>query len=216
MWNKLKEQLNILKIEKKKLCLITNSDKFVSKELFLDAIASAIQGGVDVVQFNEKSFSDNVLAEIAKKIRILCDEFGATFVVNSRCDIALISEADGVHLEEGCVSVQDAREILGENAIIGVSAKSVEDVISAYNDGADYVTAALDLSGKKKNNCLRSDDLRWIKENVEIPVFVTGKIDLDNIEEFMQSGVEKFALTDSVMYAQIPEETAREIAGLLK
>ena len=67
MWDKFKEQFNLLKLEKKKLCLITNSDKFISNELFLDAIASAIQGGVDIVQLKETTFPDYVMAEIAKK-----------------------------------------------------------------------------------------------------------------------------------------------------
>ena len=93
MWDKFKEQLNLLKLEKKKLCLITNSDKFVSNELFLDAIASAIQGGAGIIQLKETTFPDKVLAEIAKKIKVICDEYGATFIVNSRCDIALIAEA---------------------------------------------------------------------------------------------------------------------------
>ena len=90
MWDKLKEQFNILKLEKRKLYLITNSDKFNSKDDFLDAIASALQGGVEIVQFREKNFPDSIKIELGRKIRALCDEFGATFIVNDRPDIALI------------------------------------------------------------------------------------------------------------------------------
>ena len=73
MWDKLKEQLNILKLEKKKLFLITNSDRFLSKDEFLDAIASALQGGVDILMLREKIIPDNVIVELGHKIRTLCD-----------------------------------------------------------------------------------------------------------------------------------------------
>lgn len=215
MWNKLKEQFNYLKLEKKKLCLITDSKKFESKELFVDAIASALQGGVDIVQLKENSFPDDVLVEIAKKIRVICDEFGATFIVNGRCDIAQIAEADGVHLEERCVSIQDARYVLGENSIIGVSAKSTDDVIRAFNEGADYVTFGPVNVDKKSNNTISIDDIIWVNENIEIPIFITGDITLDNINLIVQSGIYKIAVTDPVMYAKIPEETARNLTRFL-
>lgn len=216
MWNKLKEQFNLLKLEKKKLYLITNSKKFESNELFLDAIASALQGGVDVVELKETSFPDNVLAEIGKKIRILCDEFGATFIVNSRCDIAQISEADGVLLENGCVSVADARHIMGENSIIGAYAHSTEDAITAFNNGVDYIILGpVYINRNKKSQSLTIDDIKWVYENIEIPVFLTGDIDSDNVNYVIQTGANKIALTNPIMYASIPEETARNFLKFL-
>ena len=216
MWDKFKEQFNMLKMEKKKLCLVTNSDKFVSNELFLDAIASAIQGGADIIQLKETTFPDAVLAEIAKKIRILCDEFGATFIVNSRCDIAQIAEADGVHLESGCVSVHDARTILGEHSIIGVTTTNTEEVIKAYNEGADYITfGPLYTNKRKAHKGVSPDDIDWINENIDIPVFITGEIDLDNIIDVVQRGATKIVLCEPLMYAQIPEETAHEFLKFL-
>ena len=90
MWDKLKEQFNLLKLEKKKLYLVTNSDRFVSKDDFLNASASALQGGVDILQLREKTIPDGVFVEIAHKMRTLCDEYGATFIINDRVDIAQI------------------------------------------------------------------------------------------------------------------------------
>ena len=85
MWSKLKEQFNLLKLEKKKLFLITNSDKFLSKDDFLDAIASALQGGVDIVLYREKELPDCVKVEVAHKIRTLCDEYGNEQIGRASC-----------------------------------------------------------------------------------------------------------------------------------
>ena len=202
MWDKLKEQFNLLKLEKRKLYLITNSDKFLSKELFIDAIASALQGGVDVVQLNETDIPDNVYVDIGRKVRVLCDEFGATFIINNRCDIAQVVEADGVHLNESSINIDDAREILGQNAIIGHTVYSPEDAVNAFNEGADYIT--LDF----ENTSI--DNIQWINENIEIPLFVTGEFEPENISSAIQSGIKRIGTTNSIMYAQIPEKTARE------
>lgn len=202
MWDKLKEQLNILKLEKKKLFLITNSDKFLSKDEFLDAIASALQGGVDILMLREKIIPDNVIVELGHKLRILCDEFGTTFIINDRADIAHIVEADGVHLGENDISVQDAREVLGHNAIIGKTATNPDEVIQAVNDGADYVTIVSESMDFKT--------IQWLYENIDIPIFITGSIGTDNISELVSKGVQKIAITEPIMYAKSPEHAARE------
>lgn len=207
MWDKLKEQFNLLKLEKRKLYLITNSDKFLSKELFIDAIASALQGGVDVIQLNETGIPDNVYVDIGRKVRMLCDEFGATFIINNRCDIAQVVEADGVHLDESSISIDDAREIFGQNAIIGYSIYSPEGAVSAFNEGADYIS----ISYENTN----IDDIQWINDNIDIPLFVTGEFTPDNISSAIQSGIRRVGTTNSIMYAQIPEKTAREFLRFL-
>ena len=202
MWDKLKEQLNILKLEKKKLFLITNSDKFLSKDEFLDAIASALQGGVDILMLREKIIPDNVIVELGHKIRTLCDEYGTTFIINDRADIAHIVEADGVHLGENDISVPDAREVLGHNAIIGKTVTNPDDVIQAVNDGADYVIIV-------NNDSIDFEMIKWIYENIDIPTFVTGAIGLDDTAKLVARGVQKIAITEPIMYAKSPEHAAR-------
>lgn len=211
MWDKLKEQFNLLKLEKKKLCLITNSDKFLSKDEFLDALASALQGGVEIVLFREKIIPDSVKVELGHKIRILCDEYGATFIVNDRADIAHIVEADGVHLGEDDISVADAREILGQNSIIGKSCKNPDEIIEAVNEGVDYaIFGPLYTIPSKINDSIDMTDVRWVKNNIDIPVFISGEINPGNINEIVQAGVNKIAITDAIMYSRIPEKSARE------
>ncbi len=207
MWDKLKEQFNLLKLEKKKLCLITNSDKFESKDLFLDAIASALQGGVDIVILRELAYPDNVVVEIASKLRILCDEYGATFIVNNRSDIAMIVEADGVHLGQNDISPQDARTVLGENAIIGKSTHNPDEVIQAVNEGVDYIT----FEPIADDKFVVEEYILWVNENIDVPVFLAGEINLKNINNIIQKGTKRIALTNAIMYAQIPEDSARKM-----
>lgn len=216
MWNKLKEQFNLLKLEKKKLYLITDSEKFISKDEFLDAIASALQGGLDIVQLNEKNIPDGVLIEIGHKLRFLCDEYGATFIINGRLDIAQIVDADGVHLEQGGISIQNAREILGKNAIIGQSAYTTDEVINAFNSGADYITfGPIYTTSDKIEHSIDIKDIKWIEKNIDIPAFITGDINLNNINELINAGIKKIAITNSIMYAKIPEETVRKFTKYL-
>lgn len=207
MWDKLKKQFNLLKLEKKKLCLITNSDKFESKDLFLDAIASALQGGVDIVILRELAYPDNVVVEIASKLRILCDEYGATFIVNNRSDIAMIVEADGVHLGQNDISPQDARTVLGENAIIGKSTHNPDEVIQAVNEGVDYIT----FEPIADDKFVVEEYILWVNENIDVPVFLAGEINLKNINNIIQKGTKRIALTNAIMYAQVPEDSARKM-----
>lgn len=206
MWDKLKEQFNLLKLEKKKLCLITNSDRFISKDDFLDAIASALQGGVDMVLLNEKNIPDGIIVDIGRKIRMLCDEYGATYIVKDRCDIALITEADGVHLAQNGICIADAKELLEQNAIIGKSVSNPDEVKAAVNNGADYLI----MTPVYGQTIPDMEFIAGINKDLKIPVFIAGGINQSNINEILQFKVNKLALADELMYAKIPEFAARD------
>ena len=206
MWDKLKEQFNLLKLEKKRLCLITNSDRFISKDDFLDAVASALQGGVDMVLLNEKNIPDGTIVDIGRKIRMLCDEYGATFVVSDRADITLITEADGVHLEQKGLNISDVREILSNNVIIGKTVHTPQELKKAKVDGADYVILA-----PGEGEFLPDINLIFeARDNNEIPAFIAGSINSTNFKDVLQFGINKVALADELMYARVPEIKARE------
>lgn len=215
MWDKLKEQLNLLKLEKKKLCLITNSDKFLSKDDFLDAIASALQGGVEIVLFRENNFPDNVKVELGRKIRALCDEFGATFIVNDRPDIAMIVEADGVHLGQDDINIIDVRYVLGENAIIGKTCTTTDEIIEAVNEGVDYVNFGPFSSKGKSDFSIEDEAILWVAENIGIPVFIFGEITPKNLPKLVSLGTNRIAISESLIHSKVPEHTAREILNSL-
>ncbi len=209
MWDKLKEQLNYLKLSKKKLCLVTNSEKFQSKEDFLDAIASSLNGGLDMILFSENSIPDGVIVELGQKIRILCDEFDACLIVDKRVDIAKIIDADGVHLDENDISPEDARLVLGKNAIIGKSVSSKNDIEIAQEQKADFLLIKPD-NYNKKTKMQNLEKLKWINENVEIPAFAFDNIPAKDIEIIVQTGIKRVAVSDAIIYSKNPEATVKE------
>ena len=148
-----------------------------------------------------------MVVEIASKLRILCDEYGATFIVNNRSDIAMIVEADGVHLGQNDISPQDARTVLGENAIIGKSTHNPDEVIQAVNEGVDYIT----FEPIADDKFVVEEYMLWVNENIDVPVFLAGEINLKNINNIIQKGTKRIALTNAIMYAQVPEDSARKM-----
>lgn len=216
MWSKLKEQFNLLKLEKKRLYLITNSDKFDSKDIFLDAVASALQGGVDIIQLREKNIPDSVIIDLGHKIRVLCDEYGATFIINDRLDIATIVEADGVHLGQNDISLSDAREYLGANAILGKTVTSREEILSAVNCGADYLSLGPILPENSKiQSPVDMELVSFANSEVQVPVFIFGELNRGCISEISYYGGKRIVVADDVMYAKSPEQTARNILTYL-
>ena len=212
MWDKLKEKYNKLILGNKKLYLVTNSDKFDSDDAFLDAVASALKGGVDILQLREKTMPANKIIELGKKIKLLCAEYNATFIVNDRVDIAAILEADGVHLGQDDMDVASARKILGNNAIIGVSTHAPEQAQKAVQDGADYIGMGpvFTTPTKPGRKSVGLEYVEWVSQNIDIPAFAIGGIDLNNVNEVIKHGAKRIAVVRAIINAQSPESAAKE------
>lgn len=217
MWEKLKEKYNKLMLEDKKLYLVTNSDKFDNEDLFLDAVASALKGGVDILQLREKNMPANKIIDLGKKVKLLCAEYGATFIVNDRVDIAYVLEADGVHLGQDDMDVESARKILGQNAIIGVSTHAPEQAQKALIDGADYIGAGpvFTTPTKPGRPSVGLDYVKWVSENIKIPAFAIGGIDLNNVSQVVDCGAKKIAVVRAIINSENPEKAAKEFLKIL-
>ncbi len=217
MWNKLKEKYNKLKLGDKKLYLVTNSDKFDSDDKFLDAIASALKGGVDILQLREKSMPANKIIELGQKIKLLCAEYNATFIVNDRVDIAYVLEADGVHLGQDDMDVASARKILGDNAIIGVSTHAPEQAKKAVIDGADYIGMGpvFTTPTKPGRKSVGIEYVNWVSKNINIPAFAIGGIDLNNVKEVIDNGAKRIAVVRAIINANSPELAAHQFYDII-
>ena len=217
MWNKLKDKYNKLILGNKKLYLVTNSDKFENDDAFLDAVASALKGGVDILQLREKTMPANRIIELGKKIKLLCAEYGATFIVNDRVDIAYVLEADGVHLGQDDMAVESARKILGNNAIIGVSTHAPEQAQKAVADGADYIGMGpvFTTPTKPGRKSVGLEYVEWVSNNVDIPAFAIGGIDPDNVNEVIAHGAKRIAVVRAIINAENPEYAAKQFYSII-
>lgn len=212
MWNKLKNKINQIKLENKKLYLVTNSDQFESEDAFLDAIASALEGGVEIIQLREKNMPANKVLSLGKKVKQLCLQYDATFIINDRVDIALLLEADGVHLGQDDLDIASAREILGENTIVGISTHAPEQALKAVEDGADYIGVGpvFATPTKQGRTPVGLNYVKWVSENIQIPAFAIGGIDLENVDEVLQAGLNKISVVRAIINATSPQKAANK------
>lgn len=217
MRSKLKLDYKKFFLNDKKLYLVTNSDNFESDEIFLDRVALSIKSGVDIVQLREKNTTSKRFIYLAQRIRELTSHFGAAFIVNDRVDIAKISNADGVHLGQDDIPVSYAREILGDNAIIGVSTHCPEHAKKAITDGADYIGVGpvFKTPTKPSKDPVGLEYVKWAADNVNIPFFAIGSIDTANIKEVVEAGAKRVAVIRAIMYADDIESNCKILKSAL-
>ncbi len=182
-------------------------------------VCEAILGGATFVQFREKkisgaNFAEEKIIEEASAIKNLCDEFKVPFVVNDDVFLAKKIDADGAHVGQGDMPLERAREILGENKIIGVSAQNVEQAILAQRRGADYlgVGAIFQTQSKGDAQSVSIETLRSICEAVEIPVVAIGGINCENVSRLEKSGIAGVSVISAIFAA----DDIRAAAAALK
>jgi len=206
MFRELKMNIKKYLLEKRKLYLVTNSDKFNSDDEFLDRVALALKSGVDIIQLREKNRPAKEIIELGYRIRELASSFSALFIVNDRIDIAKIVHADGVHLGQDDVSYKAAREILGDEPIIGISTHCPDDALRAVKDGADYIGVGpvFKTPTKPGRVPVGLEYVKWAAENVNIPFFAIGSIDVDNVGEVINAGAKRIAVVRAIMNSENP------------
>lgn len=204
-------------LKDKKLYLVTNSDNFDLDSDFLDRVALAIKSGVDIVQLREKNKPASKIIEYGKIIRQLTSEYGALFIVNDRVDLAQILNADGVHLGQDDIDIHSARKILGEKMIIGISTHKPQDAIEAMKNGADYIGVGPIYKTPTKPNreAAGLDYLKWAADNVDIPFYAIGSIDLNTVDEVISYGARRVALVRAIMNSDNIEKTVMILKGKL-
>lgn len=208
MFEALKMNIKKYLLDKRKLYLVTNSDAFNSDDEFLDRVALALKNGVDVIQLREKNRPAKEIIELGYKIRELASNFNALFIVNDRIDIAKITKADGVHLGQDDISLKIAREILGDDFIIGISTHCPDDAKRAMDGGADYIGVGPVFKTPTKPGRIPVglDYVKWASENVDIPFFAIGSIEPDNIDDVIKAGAKRVAVVRAIMNSTNPEE----------
>ena len=150
----------------------------------------ACRGGARIVQYRDKEVPAAHRLETARRIRANCRESGTLFVVNDQLDIAALSGADGVHLGQDDVAIEDARALLGPGMIIGVSCSTPQAALQAERDGADYLGVGAVLATPTKENypVVGLEGLRRIAAAATIPIVAIGGVNLENMAAMKAAG----------------------------
>lgn len=176
----------------------------VSDNLFA-IVEAALQGGLTLVQYRDKTSDDDLRLEIAKKLCQLCHRYDALFIVNDRVDLALAADADGVHLGQQDIPIAVARKILGPNRLIGRSTTNPEEMQRAIAEGADYIgVGPVYETPTKVKAAAGLEYVRHAAQQASIPWFAIGGIDPGNLNDVLSVGAERVAVVRSIMQAEQP------------
>lgn len=199
--------------ERLKLYLVTDSGILKDRD-FYKCIEDALKGGVTTLQLREKESSGKEFLEKAYKLRALTIKYNTMFIINDRIDISLLVDADGVHVGQSDISVLEARRLLGNGKIIGVSTRSIEQALEAKKNGADYIGVGAIFGTKTKADAktINIDTLKSIKENVDIPIVAIGGVNLENRKQLEECNIDGYAVVSAILGSEdIYKETKKWI-----
>lgn len=200
-----------------RLCVITDT-AVQSKYSHFEIVKLAIKGGADMIQFRDKMMSTSELIDTAIKLKKLCAKHNATFVVNDRVDVAMISDADGVHLGLEDISIKDARKLLGKSKIVGGTAHSLKEVVEAQKNGADYIGFGhIYPTGSKikKDKPKGTTYLKKVVNEIKTPIIAIGGISSENIQDVMNTGVYGAAVIGSVVKSKKPVDEVKKLRKII-
>lgn len=186
-----------------KFYLVTDSDILRGRD-FYNSIEEALKGGVTMLQLREKNASGKEFLEKAIKLRELTKKYNVKFIINDRVDIAMLCDADGVHVGQSDIPANKVRELMGEDKIVGVSARTVEEALTAKENGADYlgVGAMFTTRTKLDAKSVSIEKLKEIKELIKLPVVAIGGLSLSNIDKLKECNVDGYAVVSAILGAE--------------
>lgn len=204
------------KLDDKLLYLVT-ARTWLEGEPLESAVKSAIEGGVNVVQIREKGIDQDEFVLRARALKCITDRYSVPLIINDNVQVAAIVGASGVHLGGGDMAVAQARQALGNDSIIGASARTVDAAKRAEQDGADYlgVGAVFGTSTKADAKTIDIETFRTIAAAVEIPCIAIGGVSLDNIKSLKNSGACGVAVVSAILAAKNIKSAAREFTKRL-
>ena len=182
-----------------------------------DCVEHAIMGGCTVIQHRDKNVPTKEFYETAVKVREVTARYGVPLIINDRADIALAVNADGLHIGQSDLPYNEARRILGQDKIIGLSVSNLTEAWEAENTGADYLGITMFSTDTKTNTELTSlDELRRIRAKCSIPIVVIGGINKETIPLFAGIGIDGIAVVSAIVSQKDEAAAASELKILFK
>ena len=208
-------EVDLLSLSKRKKSeeILKENDLYVitdQKEDLLEIIEDILIAGVRIIQHRVKMGTDKDHLQEAIQIKNLCRKYNSLFIINDRIDIALASDADGIHLGQDDLDLKTARKLLGYSKIIGISANNEIDISNALEDGCDYmgIGPVFASETKKSKQPIGIEKIKKLTNNLNIPWFAIGGINSNNISYLKRNGFKKVALVSQLMNSDDPKEDA--------
>lgn len=186
-----------------RLYLVTNRYQD-SLESFLEKVETACRSGVTIVQLREKNLTTNQYYQLAKQVKEITDAYQVPLIIDDRLDVCLAVDAAGLHIGDDELPVSVARQVLGPDKILGVTAKTVKRALEAETSGADYLgTGAIFPTTTKENAPITLiSTLKTICQRVAIPVVAIGGLTSENINQLIGTGIAGVAVVRDLMQAE--------------
>ena len=186
-----------------RLYLVTNRYQD-SLESFLEKIETACRSGVTIVQLREKNLTTNQYYQLAKEVKEITDAYQVPLIIDDRLDVCLAVDAAGLHIGDDELPVSVARQVLGPDNILGVTAKTVKRALEAEEGGANYLgTGAIFPTTTKENAPITLiSTLKTICQRVAIPVVAIGGLTSENIDQLVGTGIAGVAVVRDLMQAE--------------
>lgn len=183
-----------------------------------DQVEEVLKNGATFLQLREKKFSHEELIAEAAEIKDIAKRYHVPFVINDDIYAAKEIDADGVHIGQSDMAYQQARNILGPDKIIGLSAGNLEEAVTAEKMGADYigVGAVFHTDTKENTTAISFDELREITQAVSIPVVAIGGINADNLMQLKGTGIDGISVISAIFGQPDPGAATRKLVALTK
>ena len=186
-----------------RLYLVTNRYQD-SLESFIEKVETACRSGVTIVQLREKNLTTNQYYQLAKEVKEITDAYQVPLIIDDRLDVCLAVDAAGLHIGDDELPVSVARQVLGPDKILGVTAKTVKRALEAEEGGANYLgTGAIFPTTTKENAPITLiSTLKTICQRVAIPVVAIGGLTSENIDQLIGTGISGVAVVRDLMLAE--------------
>ena len=206
-----------MKIFDPTLYFITDSTNYTQEE-FLFRVEQALKGGATLLQLREKEKSTREYIELAEKVHEITKKYNVPLIIDDRVDVALAIDAEGVHVGASDMPIATARKLMGEDKIVGATAKTVPWAKEAYEQGADYlgVGAIYPTTTKVVTVLTSTETLDAITKAVPIPVNAIGGLNKDNLDILKGIGISGICVVSAIMKSDDPKAEAETLLSLAK
>jgi thiamine-phosphate pyrophosphorylase len=206
-----------LDVARLRLCLVTDRGLARGRSV-IDVALAAARGGATMVQLREKEATTRAFVDEARALKQALAPLGVKLAINDRLDVALAVDADGLHVGQSDIAVEDARRLLGPGKFIGLSITEVEQALRPDARAADYLGVGPIYAQRTKGDAaapLGIDGLRRIRGLTHAPIVAIGGLTPDNSAAALAAGADGLAVVSAIVAADDPEAAARRFAKLL-